>query len=528
MVGNILSPTLVIGNYTFPSQNYNFYVTKYTGAGTLAWAISGGGSGQDFGNSISLDPSGDLYFCGGTSSPVCTIGSYTFSTQGNLDMYLAKYSGGGNFQWAKHGGGATREEAWSVASDAAGIYVVGNASSPSMTIANVTLNAPSGTYSADAMFMAEYNSTGNPMNAMLLNGGGNSLGDVSLFGPCNLYLGGALLTPTVVIGSDTLASSTPSTSAYFVAKYNRTNSAPTVNISGNLLLCPGQSTTLTASGAQTYTWMNGSSGNILVVTPSMTSTFFVLTASPSYSCNTIAKAKVVVVPMPTLSIAASTTLLCSGHSATLTGSGATSYTWSNNTNTSSITIAPVANQNYSLFGASAPGCTAMVTQSVNVLPNPAVQITPPGTTVCAGQKITISATGATSYSWNTGVQQFSIIATPSITINYSVIGTNTNGCSGTSSVTIFVMKCLGLQKFENEIKFNMYPNPVGNGQSLAIHNELLNGRIEIRNLIGEIFLTLNTKENIANIDCSGFCKGIYLVILSEGSQVIATQKLIIE
>lgn len=61
------------------------------------------------------------------------------------------------------------------------------------------------------------------------------------------------------------------------------------------------------------------------------------------------------------------------------------------------------------------------------------------TTICSGSSINLTASGATTYSWNTGATGSSINETPYYNFNYSVIGTNSlTGCSNTQSQWVIV------------------------------------------------------------------------------------------
>jgi len=68
-----------------------------------------------------------------------------------------------------------------------------------------------------------------------------------------------------------------------------------------------------------------------------------------------------------------------------------------------------------------------------------LNLTASQTTVCAGDAINLTATGAHTYTWNTGATVSSINENPYYNVNYSVIGTNTvTGCSATQSQWITV------------------------------------------------------------------------------------------
>jgi|GEM_PF-4144079 len=144
-------------------------------------------------------------------------------------------------------------------------------------------------------------------------------------------------------------------------------------------------------------------------------------------------------PRPTVSISATgPTTVCSPGCVTLTASGADSYVWSPNGETST-SISACATGDYSVTGTT-DGCASAPSTPVHVTinPPPTVSISATGpTTVCAPNCVTLTSSGtATSWVWSNGATTSSISACSTGT--YSVVGT-ANGCSTTSnsiSVTI--------------------------------------------------------------------------------------------
>jgi hypothetical protein len=130
--------------------------------------------------------------------------------------------------------------------------------------------------------------------------------------------------------------------------------------------------------------------------------------------------------------------VCAGKSITLTASGALTYTWSNGSNSASISVSPTTSASYSVIGTSTLGCAGSTVSSVNVLSAPSISILTNSSTICAGQNANQIAVGANSYTWSTGSTSFSISVSPTITANYTVTGINSNGCSGTAVQTIVV------------------------------------------------------------------------------------------
>ena len=77
----------------------------------------------------------------------------------------------------------------------------------------------------------------------------------------------------------------------------------------------------------------------------------------------------------------------------------------------------------------ANGCDSIVTTNLTVLPNPTV-IIDGKSSVSMCQEVSLSASGALNYLWNTGATTTSITESPSSSTQYSVIGTDANGCAG--------------------------------------------------------------------------------------------------
>lgn len=73
------------------------------------------------------------------------------------------------------------------------------------------------------------------------------------------------------------------------------------------------------------------------------------------------------------------------------------------------------------------------------LNNVAINLSTNSSTICQGNPITITASGASSYTWNTGATTATITETPNSNVTYMVTGTNTmTGCFSTVSQNITV------------------------------------------------------------------------------------------
>jgi hypothetical protein len=116
-------------------------------------------------------------------------------------------------------------------------------------------------------------------------------------------------------------------------------------------------------------------------------------------------------------------------------SGATNYTFSSG----SATVSPVTTTTYYVTGDSG-GCPSLnaAVSIVTVHPVPSVTVAGPNS-MCLGQTVNFTVTGAPSYSWSTGQTTSVIAVSPSITTAYSVSGTSTLGCTGPATIKNIVV-----------------------------------------------------------------------------------------
>jgi hypothetical protein len=140
-----------------------------------------------------------------------------------------------------------------------------------------------------------------------------------------------------------------------------------------------------------------------------------------------------------LAINANSQNICAGQPVNLTASGATSYLWSNGATTANIIANPLLSTVYSVVGTNAAsGCSATASQAINVNPAPPVGIFTQNNAVCLGGSINLTAFGATSYTWNTNATTNAISVSPTSATSYTVIGSNSFGCTAQASQAVVV------------------------------------------------------------------------------------------
>jgi len=271
-------------------------------------------------------------------------------------------------------------------------------------------------------------------------------------------------------------------------------SLPNVTVSAtSTSVCSGNSTTLTASGANSYLWNTGETNASITVSPTSSTTYTV--TGTSNGCSNTANILITVHSLPNVIATANPSNICSGSTTTLTVTGANTYIWSHGLGTNnSVNVSPTSTTTYSVTGTDANGCTASsnitvkVSQAYNIVqnhsicygetyiwngnsynstgtytlqlqttsgcdstltlvltvhPKPQLQLSVSDTLIVIGNSTNITVSGADNYLWrpSTGLSCVNCsnpVASPETTTSYCVVGTTNQGCSDTVCITIHV------------------------------------------------------------------------------------------
>jgi hypothetical protein len=212
---------------------------------------------------------------------------------------------------------------------------------------------------------------------------------------------------------------------------------PTIQIVSTAnAICAGATATLTAFGANTYTWNTGSNSQSIAVSP-LVSTTYTVSGTNASGCAASSSLGISMSPPPVINVTGPSSV-CLGNSATYFASGAASYTWSGGGNTASMVSLPNSNTCYSVTGTFPFGCISFATACVTVVPLPTLSISSSTNTVCAGTSAYLTANGASTYSWSTGAVSSTVNVLPAITSVYTLTGTSTAGCTSNSQFTLNV------------------------------------------------------------------------------------------
>lgn len=136
--------------------------------------------------------------------------------------------------------------------------------------------------------------------------------------------------------------------------------------------------------------------------------------------------------LPTTTVTSSQPRICVGESVTLTATGGATYNWNGlpgNGNTQ--VVSPNNTTVYTVFAVGANGCISATPATVTVVVGPPVAgVSASKMKICAGESVTLTATGGFTYNWvglaGNGNTQ---VVSPTATTTYSVFALGGNGCS---------------------------------------------------------------------------------------------------
>jgi hypothetical protein len=421
--------------------NYDAFLVKFSNSGVRQWATYYGGSGDDDGN-CSPDAFGNVYMAGSTTSGVgtimATLGSHQSNYGGNRDAYLVKFTSNGVRTWGTYYGGTGSEGGGCVTDAAGNIYIYGSSSTNTGSAI-----ATSGSYQSahgggtDDGFLAQFNSSGVRQWSTYYGNSGDDyistavtdvLGNIYLAGMTTSSVGNMFATSgsqQTYFGGDWdayLAKFSNSGLRIFGTYYGSTSAESAYNCAidpvGNIYM-----TGYTKSNTGTEIATPGSHQSTFGGIPSNDDAFLVKFTE----CTTPAQPAVISGPSS----------VCSGEPqiySVINDTLVTYYTWKlplgwNGTSlTNSISVSGGSAGIFTL-AANNPCASPARTLFVNVNLTPTVTVN--SGSICSGNTISITPSGANSYS----ITGNAFTVNPGITTSYSVIGSSTAGCVSNNAIS---------------------------------------------------------------------------------------------
>jgi hypothetical protein len=192
VTGEIEGPTADFDHITVSASNNvnDTFIAKYSPDGTIIWVKVATGQNRNKGRGITVDSKGDVYITGDFESYISFSNTIGFASNGNKDIFTAKYSTNGNFIWAKRGGGAGADQGSAISTDENGnVYVTGYFAETA-TFSGSSISSGGGL----DIFIAKYSQSGDLIFLKSAGGSNYNLGRGIMVGNNNrFYLCGSFV-----------------------------------------------------------------------------------------------------------------------------------------------------------------------------------------------------------------------------------------------------------------------------------------------------------------------------------------------
>ncbi|MEM1391763.1 MAG: SBBP repeat-containing protein [Cyanobacteria bacterium P01_H01_bin.150] len=203
VIGNFVDD-VTLGSQTFLSSGEtDIFLTKLDSDGNIEWSQSFGNTLSDFGNGIGLDQAGNIYITGDFEDSI-TFGDTTLNSNGENDVFITKLDNSGDILWAQNLGGTSVDFGNNITVDEKdNIYISGNFDD-TVTFGDTTFTKNDG-FNLDNSFIVKLDTDGNILSAEQLD---YSLLDIAAGKGGNIYSTGAF-EDTVTIDDTTFTSKGP-------------------------------------------------------------------------------------------------------------------------------------------------------------------------------------------------------------------------------------------------------------------------------------------------------------------------------
>ena len=136
----------------------DIFIAKYSPGGNILWVIKAGGTNYDKGYALTMDKNRNIYLTG-IFAGTSLFGSVYLTSYSSdyYDIFIAKLNSAGNFLWAKNAGSVWSDQSKSIAVDQNGNSFITGSFVETATFGTIQLAS----YGAGDIFVAKYDSFGN-------------------------------------------------------------------------------------------------------------------------------------------------------------------------------------------------------------------------------------------------------------------------------------------------------------------------------------------------------------------------------
>lgn len=288
--------------------------------------------------------------------------------------------------------------------------------------------------------------------------------------------------------------------------------------------CALKTQSFTASGAATYSWNIGGTSSVVALNP-VNTTQLLVTGTSTAGCSNTATISAVVLPLPALLVTTSTNNICEGTAVTLSANGAATYSWSTNSTSATVSVNASPSAQYTVIGTGTNSCTQSAVVALNVYSAPQLSLTLVPATICVGEQVNVTASGALNYNWSNGSIGASTVLSPTSSVSYTVTGSSANACVASTSFTINVDACTGIKQLQTTQKLSLYPNPA-NTSLYVTFGESSVSNIIIINAAGQTVKQVVNYVSGSELSIAELPNGLYFVKSTSGNE-ISTKRFVI-
>lgn len=431
----------IVAGYTngFGSGGYDLVLLKTSITGSLIWAKTYGGSGDDYAESIKQTPDGGFIVTGKTFS----FGS------GGYDVYLIKTDANGNVQWAKTYGGADYDEGYSVDI---------HQSDSGYVITGYTGSFGAGIYD---IYLVKTDIYGNSGGCNENDVTANTVVSVPAFLVSSGQSNGNTVSFTTTTSTSAVNSLTTTDSVQCFTQFCNNLSA-TPNIIGESACGAndGIAGAIVSGGTSPfgYLWSTGDTSQYI---SSLSAGIYNCTVTDNNNCKVTVAASVPGFTPPTITLTGVNPSTCGGSNGTVILSisgGASPFIYQWNTGTSSASLTGRLAGVYAVSITDANGCLVSGSATLNDPSSLSIIVTSTDDTICGGSNgtATVTATGGSTpyqYQWSNGATTSFISNLPSQI--YSITVTDNVGCARTSYAVINAPQSLILTSATTQANCNV-------------------------------------------------------------------------
>lgn len=291
------------------------------------------------------------------------------------------------------------------------------------------------------------------------------------------------------------------------------NTVPLLVNPASTVICSNQSMNIYAAGADTYQWNTGSTNPSIPVSPQGNTNYTVVGTSTLTGCTETLISSVQVKQAPIINAFVNDPVSCPGTPVVVSAQGGgNTYSWSTGASGATATVNPMVTTVYSVTSTNSLQCSDTGTVEVQVNPAPNVSASASSTLLCTGSPITFIGSGANTYQWLTGSNSAlfgtPLVAYPSASGTWTLVGTDANGCEGRAFVHFGVEECTGIAESNKFQGVTTWPNPVTDKLNLEMYG-MGNATVQLTDVSGRMILSETLTSEHLQLNLTDLANGMY-------------------